>query len=69
MFKKPVQRGRDERRAEEVHTKLHLNRSLRFICERIVILPPVDLDRYVEGLSKVRTTPGARRVSATGLGG
>jgi hypothetical protein len=29
MFKKAFQQGRSERKAEEVHTKLRLNRSLQ----------------------------------------
>jgi hypothetical protein len=29
LFRKAVQQGRSERRGEEVHTKLRLNRSLR----------------------------------------
>ena len=69
MFKKPVQRGRSERRPEEVQTALRVSRSpLQKVLangKAPTVLPPSEgLLLNVEDLSEVRTMPGARRVSA-----
>jgi len=61
MFKKPVQRGRSERRPEEVQTALRVGRSpLEWILAngKIPTLLPISEKLFlnVEDLSEVRTT-------------
>jgi hypothetical protein len=50
-----VQQGRSERDAEGGTYQSSLEPLASIKCERIVTLPPVSLDRYVEALSDART--------------
>ena len=73
MLKKPVRQGRSERRGEEVHTALRVNRSpfvQSWRTDKIIkcFRPPERLNYYVSPLSEARTQLGAGRVSARRVG-